>query len=257
MSAPADWTPIALPAPVDRRVRLGPFPNPHAALRFVVFAAAGAVVAAAAGPVAWLPFLGGGFVLTAGRTDGKTLDERVGDYVRWRWRRHGDPPRRPRPPLPAADGSVARLLGGRLVAVVEAGGVPVQFLPPAEARALFEGYRDLLGSLEDGVVERIGSEPIPSAPFDPGPGPAGLPDARARAGYAEMVRLLCRRRRRRTVDLVVWSAGTDRRPPSDLDGRVAALEARLGALGLAPRRLRGSGLVRALDRLGWTVEALA
>lgn len=248
---------IPLPAPVDRRTRMGPFPSARAALRFLGFAAVGALLATQLGPVAWLPVLGGGFLLTSASGDREPLDERLSDFVRWELRRRAGPRARRRPARVPDGARVVRVPGDRLVAVVRAGGVPVAFLPPGEARRLFDEYRDLLRSLSDGLVVRAGSVPLASAPFAlPPRRPPPQPDDAARAGYAEMVQLLCRRRRRREVDLVVWRHDT--RPARDaLDLVATRLVTQLAGLGVEARRLNGDLLAEAVLRFGWSVEAIA
>lgn len=248
---------VPLPAPVDRRLHLGPFPNARSALRFVAYAAAGAVAALVLGPVAWLPFLGGGFVLTAYRTDGRSLDEHLGSFVRWRLRstRRGTG-RRPRNPIPRT-GTVARIGPARRLAVLTTGGVPVQFLPPEVARELFDQYREWLRSLESGVVLRMSAEPLADRPFRPAStAPANGPDGAARAGYQEMVRLLCRRRRRRVVEVMLWSTDPLAGARDRLERRLSAVADGLRSMGLEPDRRAGPALAHAVDRIGWPLERL-
>lgn len=257
MTPGTDAPVVGLPARVDRRLGLGPFPSARAALKFVTIVAVGALVAAAAGPIAWAPFLGGGFLLTAYRWDGKTLDERLGDLVRWQVRRRGLGARHRLPRRSPAEAGVARLPSGFRLGVLTSGGVPVSFLPPPDARALFGAYRELLRSLESGAVLRMSSEPVGDRAFrlpptdDPSAG-----DRAARAGYDEMVRLLCRHRRRRRIDLVVWSSAAGTLGRDRLDAQLGAMADRLRALGLDPERRRGPGLVRTLAEMGWSVEAI-
>lgn len=247
---------IGLPAPVNRRTRVGPFPSPGAALKFVTIAVGGAVLALVAGPWSWLPFLGGGFLLTTGRRDGKTLEERVGDFVRWQARRRGRSRILRRPALTRSEARVARLDSGRLVTLLVSGGVPIAFLPPDDARALFEGYREFLRSIDSGLVVRVESRPLDPKPYLPTLGPEGLPaDQAARAGYIEMVRLLCRRRRVRRVQVALWAGrGEDQ---ATLLSRVGSAEERLRSLGLEVEGLAGEALARALTGFGWSVEALS
>src|ERR1700730_9474316 len=77
---------VALPAPLDRRMRLGPFPSARDALKFLGYVAVGILAATLATPAAWVPFLVVGFVLSVHKTDGKGFDDRLVDYVRWSWR---------------------------------------------------------------------------------------------------------------------------------------------------------------------------
>lgn len=250
MSAPVEPPVVTLPAPVDRTLRLGPFPDARAALRFVLYVAAGAFVAVALGPVAWLPFLGGGFALTVLRPQGRALDEQLGAFVRWRLgpRRSGS--RGPwRPIAPSA--RAARLRSGRWVAGVAAGGVPVAFLPPADARDLFDAYRRFLRANEDGLVLSVGAEPLSGRTVrlaDP-PATDGA-DGAARSGYDEMVRLLCRRRRRRRVDVLLSVPADGPGAVERLTIRVGAIERELAGLGIPSVPLRGRFLANALAHLG-------
>jgi hypothetical protein len=248
---------VPLPAPFDRRLHLGPFPNARSALRFVAYAAAGAVAALVIGPVAWLPFLGGGFVLTAYRTDGRSLDEHLGCFVRWRLRqsRRGTG-HRPRSPL-SRTATIARIGPARRVAVLATGGVPVQFLPPDVARQLFEQYREWLRSLDEAVVLRMAAEPLADRPFRPAPSTTATgADRAARAGYQEMVRLLCRRRRRRVVEVMLWSTDPLAGARDRLERRLAAVTDALRSMGLEPDRRAGPALAHAVDRIGWSLERL-
>ena len=247
---------IGLPAPVNRRTRVGPFPSAGAALKFVTIAAGGAILALFAGPWSWLPFLGGGFLLTTGRRDGKTLEEKAGDFLRWQARRRGRSRSLRRPARAPSDARVARLDSGRLVAVLLSGGVPVAFLPPDEARALFEGYREFVRSVDSGFVLRVESRALDPTPHLPTQTARSVPSERpAREGYVEMVRLLCRRRRVRRVHVVLWAArGEDRAALLD---RVGSVEERLRALGLDVEGLAGDSLTRTLTQFGWSVGALS
>lgn len=248
MADPSDDGPprIALPEPFDRHLRLGPFRSVRDALKFATYAAVGVVPAVLAGPVWWLPFLGGGFVVATYRPDGRPADERAGEFVAYHLRRRhrGGPPPRAAP----TSGGSARVRGGRLVAMLEAGGVPVAFLPPADARRLFEAFSQTLRTLEVGVYVVAGVVPVPAAPFRP-PREVAPRAPVAKAGYEEMVRLLLRRRQRRRVRLVVWAAdGPD--ALARLEQSVRALAEGLRQLGLEPERLRAGELTVALERLG-------
>ncbi|HZY93215.1 MAG TPA: hypothetical protein VFG07_10665 [Thermoplasmata archaeon] len=247
---------IGLPAPVDRPQRLGPFPSARSALKFVAIAAGGALVASAVGPLAWVPFLGGGFLLTAGRDEGRTLEQQLGDFVRFQVRQHagGSRPRR-LPRLPRGV-RVATIDAAHTVGILSTGGVPVSFLPPADARTLFESFRELLRSVEGGLFVRVATQPLSSTPFRlPFPVASAADESQARSGYAEMVRLLCRHRRRRTVHVVLWTSGTGAAERAALEGRMDALTASLRGLGLDPQPLQGEELARALAGMGWRVAA--
>lgn len=252
----ATFEAIPLPAPVGRRMRLGPFPSARDALKFAGYAAVGGVAAAALGAVAWLPILGGGFLLSIHKPEGRGLDDRLGDYLRWRFRTSAFGGRGAERPAARARGAVARLADGRFVGGLEADGIPVAFLPPEEARRLFEGYRRLLDGLDRGCLLRATLVPLSSAPFLP---PRRAPEGddevrRARDGYAEMVRLLCRRRFRRAVYLLLWSDGAGGTGSARLAEQVAHVGEELERLGIPNRRLRSRELAEALGRTGWSAR---
>jgi hypothetical protein len=223
----------------------------------VGYVSVGVLVAVWLQPLAWVPFVAGGFLLSVYQTDGRSLDEFTAGFVRFHLTRHG---RSPRPRAIARrwnSATRARLSGGPWVAAIGAGGLPVAYLPPEEARALFDGYRGFLRTLEGGLYLRIASEPMSDRPFvvsDRCP----VPDSAeaARRGYSELVRLLCRRRRRRVVDLVVWSPSADPVGRVDLERSVRSLCDLLEGLGLAPQRRIGRRLWSTLTQVGWTVEGM-
>ncbi|MCI4356278.1 MAG: hypothetical protein L3K18_03925 [Thermoplasmata archaeon] len=237
---------IPLPRPVDRRLHLGPFPSARDALKFAGYACAGLVAVPLAGPAAVVPFAGLGFLLAVYRRDGRALDDRVAGYLAWRWRRR----LRHRPSGDAGStsaGATALVGGGRVAAVVRAGGVPVAFLPPDDARSLFEGTRRWLDALDGGVYLVADATPFRAAPFRP-KAAAGPADRAARDGYDEVVRLLLRRRRARRVAVVLWEPA-DPAGVARLEGRVQATSEALRGLGLATERLRGAELRSDLARL--------
>ena len=248
--ASGPWA-IPLPAPVGRRPRFGPFPTAGAALRFAAVATAGLLAALAVGPIAWLPFLGGGFLLTTRESDGRTLDERLLDRVAYEVRR------RRRSPGPRARGParplerVVRLPDGHRLVVIAAGGIPVAYLPPPDARALFDGYVELLRSLDGPIFVRVTSEPWSDRAFRLPAGPAVSEGERtARAGYDALVRLLCQRRRRRRIEIAIWS-GPSGGPDDPLESRARGIEERLATLGVPATRLAGPVLRTAVERAGF------
>ena len=249
---------VGLPDGFDRKLRLGPFPSVRDALKFTTYASVGALAAALLGAVWWLPFLGGGFVLSVYRADGKGLDERFGDLVAWRFRRDGGArglgpiaPRRLR-----SRGNAVPAGARRLVALLSVRGLPVAFLPPAEARSLFDRYRELLSALDDGLYLSMGVQPLEERPFRPARSRSdGGPAPTARAGYEEMVRLLCRRRQRRVTLLALWVPREGAGSLARLDRRVAVVEGHLERLGLSSIRLRDRALGEAMVRIGWGGEA--
>ena len=248
---------IALPAPVTRRMRLGPFPSARDALKFLAYAAVGALLAGFLGPIAWAPFLGGGFLLSVYKEEGKGFDERFLDYLHWRWRQRPGAPRTGVEGSAVTRGGQARISNGRHVGVLAARGTPVVFLPPEEARRLFEQYAELLRGLDAGVVLRAFVEPLsPHRFLAARPVAAGDPSGAASAGYAEMVRLLCRRRSRRIVHVLLWTGTEVGSAATRLEERLGTVERALGSMGIEVRRLRGRELVGALRDLGWdAVEA--
>ena len=244
----ASFGTIPLPPRLSRRMRLGPFPSARDALKFLVFAAVGAILAARIGPIAWIPFLGGGFLLSVYKDDDRGLDDRLWAYLAWRCsQRRGSGPG---PPGLRVRGSVAHLPGGPDVGVLAASGVPVAFLPPSEARRLFDQYRELLRSLDGGGVVHISHEPLDPRPFLPPNRPSTDPaELAAREGYREMVQLLCRRRNRRRSLMLLWSDA--RRGARTLEQRLADAEARIAAVGVPVRRLSGPELLSTLHRAGY------
>jgi hypothetical protein len=248
---------VGLPESLDRRMRLGPFPSARHALKFAAYAAVGGSVAAVLGFVWTVPFLGVGFLLSVYQNDGRALDEQLGEYVQFRWRT------RPGSETPGAltrgrrpDGPYVTSVPGHLVAVVSVPGLPIAFLPPADARALFETYRDLLRGLDRGLVVHMGVEPLGERPFLPARSrpETGRPEEAARRGYSEMVRLLCRRRYRRRVLVALWEPKGGE-AALRLDRAVERLEEALGRLGLSSLRVRGEALRSAAFQIGWREAA--
>jgi len=244
---------VGLPESLGRRMRLGPFPSARHALKFAAYAAVGGTVAAYAGAVWTVPFLGVGFLLSVYRAEGRGIDEHLGDRVAFHWRARsaGGASARRRSPS-GRPGPYLHDVPGHLVAVVAAPGLPIAFLPPTEARDLFERYRDLLRSLDRGLLVQMGVEPISDRPLLPRPGSAGPagPVEAARRGYAELVGLLCRQRYRRRVLLAMWEpAGPD--APVRLDRTAERLVEELQRMGIAAERLRDAPLRAAAGRLGW------
>lgn len=239
---------VPLPQPTGRRLRLGPFPSTREALKFVTYAAVGGVVAGLVNPLAWLPFVGAGFVLATYQPEGRSLDGRAADYVRWRWRCHGGGSSDYRATV---RGPFARTSDGRMLAVLSAGGAPVAFLPAENARRRFDRYRQLLRSLSDRVYLRVGVEPLLEGPFRGRGGASGDPDAGARAGYAELVRAVCRRRFVRRVDVILFAPSGGLSDRSRLESEVVAVRQSLEEMGVTSRRLRGGELARAVHRAGY------
>ncbi len=246
--APAPTVP--LPRRLDRRLRLGPFPSAGAAMRFAAYAAAGAIVLPVGGALAWLPLLGLGFLVTVVRPDGHALDERCAEYVRYRRRRRSGPDG----PSGRAAERFLKLPGPFAATIVEAGGIPTRFLPPDDARQLFEGYRALLRSLESGVLLEVDAAPGPGMGRLEDPArPPGAAEAAARSGYAEMVGLLLKRRRVRRVRAVLFAPLEGPAALARLEERTRALEGGLAGLGVPCERVTGRSLAGAAASFGWAV----
>ena len=243
---------VRLPERMDRRLRLGPFPSARDAVKFLTYAAAGAVVAPFVSPFFWLPLVGVGFGLAAWHPEGQAIDARALTYVLWkarslsrgvavtpRWSavtRHG----------------VVRLSPSRHAAVVRTGGCPIAYLPPADLVRRFEMYRDLLRSTQGRLTVLATTAPIRVAPLLPVPvGSTGRDDA-ARKGYDELVRLLCRRRALRRIYLALPMESTNPDALAELEGQVASVIERLTGFGLRPVRLTDRGLQQAAFRFGWS-----
>ncbi|HEV2519765.1 MAG TPA: hypothetical protein VGX00_03980 [Thermoplasmata archaeon] len=245
--------PIPIPRRLDRRMRLGPFPSAREAMRFAAYAAAGALVVPVGGAVAWLPILGAGFLLCVVRPDWKGFDDQVGDYLRYRWRRHRAASRGPAPAPSRRLGTGSLEIPGPFVAsMLVAEGVPIRFLPPSDARALFERYRELLRSLDLGFHLDVGSRALRSvAAFVPGSTPLGAPEESARAGYREMTKLLLARRRMRRVGVLLFEPGADAGAVDRLESRTRAFAQSLASMGVRADRLGGRALERAAEEMGW------
>jgi hypothetical protein len=252
MGEETTFPPIGLARRLDRSLRLGPFPSARDAMKFAAYAAAGTVALPFGGALAWLPVVGAGFLLAVVRPEGRGLDDRAGDYLRYQWRRrHRRRSTGKASGCPSA-GRILTLPGPLLVAILETGGIPIRFLPPADARRLYDAFRELLRSLDAGVFLSVGSAPVPPLPrLPPPPGPSRALERGARAGYVEMLGLLMRRRARRQVRVVLFAPGVGAAAGPQLEARTRALAGRLAALGLDPVRLEGAALGRAAAAIGW------
>jgi hypothetical protein len=252
MEAPDTGPPVvALPEPVDRRVRLGPFPSARDALKFVCYAAVGAVLAPFATPYAWLPVLGIGFAVSVGRVDGEAVDERLARRLVWRLQRWGGGTVTPPPSSPPLRGSVARLAGGSLVTVVRTGGTPLAYRPPEELGGLFDRFRELLRASEGPLIIRSSTVPLREGSVLPAvTGDSGA-DHAARTGYRELVSVLCRRRRARRVEIFLGASTPGRDGKARLEDRTRSLVAQLAGLGLRPTSLRDRALADSVRQFGW------
>ncbi|MGA8663867.1 MAG: hypothetical protein WB809_02195 [Thermoplasmata archaeon] len=243
---------VPLPGPVERRLRLGPFASTRDALKFVTYAAVGALLAPFVSPYAWLPVLGLGFGVSVWRPDGEAVDERIGRWIGWSWRHLGGTPMTRATARSVSTGNFARLGPGRYATVLRLGGTPVAYRPPADLERMFREYGDVLRASDGVLVLHVGTVPLTAGPLLPHDAPAQATERSAHAGYRELVLVLCHRRQVRTVDLALFGSGKGREVPGQLEARTQALAGRLTALGLRSSRLRGRGLADAAHRMGWS-----
>ena len=239
---------ISLPERIDRKGKLGPFPSGGAALKFLLVSAEGALIALRFGPLLWPPFLVVGLLFSVHRPEHPSLDEQMLGYARFRWRTMAGAPRPASPLPPPRDG---RPPGAPCAAGLEAGGVPIAFLPPEDARRLFDLYRQLLRNLSGPVIVQLQRVPWRVEQFAPGRFTGGEEEGRARSGYAELVRLLARRRFHRRVQLLLLDPGRGRSSArAELDEQLALAASALDVMDVPHRVIRGRELARALDRSG-------
>ena len=249
--APDDPPVAAIPERLDRRLRLGPFASARDALRFVTYAAVGAVVAPVTGAGVWLAVLVAGFAVVVVRADGLAVDERAAAFLAWRWRALSGGRTRMTPGAFHALRQGYLTVAGRPVAIVRADGSPVAYLPPAELGRRVARFRELLRSLEGPLLFLVSAAPMSAARVRPVPCDPARRDGRARHGYAELVETLCRRRHVRRVFLALGAERPGAAGLSELELRVVALTDRLAGLGLSAVRLRGGPLLEAGRRWGW------
>lgn len=239
----APW--VALPERMEPRRRFGPFPSAPDGLKFVLLAAMGALVALRFGLLWWTPFLGGGTLLGLYRPDGRALDERLGGFARWRLRSTRRS-RRPGVRDPSSgDDPVARVGADGFAAALEAGGIPLAYLPAEDARRLFAAYRDLLREVGPSFALNVGRVPVRThALLPPASVPEGRADRPASEGYRALLRLVTATRSVRRVTVVQFAPpGPDRREA--LERSVARWTAGLAGMGIPTRRLVGRAVERA------------
>lgn len=254
MGEAADGPPVVpLPERFDRRLRLGPFASARDALKFVTYAAVGAVLVPFTSPYLWLVVVAGGFAVAAFRPDGRGLDERAVSFVLWKFRVwSGNRMMKSAAANPVSRRGLLAIGPGLYVAIIRTGGSPLAYLPPIDLARRFELFRDLLRSVRGGIAFSIASVPMRAGPVVPPPLRALRQDRPASAGYSELVELLCRRRSVRTVYLALATESPGPDGVSDLEVRVSTLTERLGGLGLRPVRLRDRRLDDAARRWGWS-----
>ncbi len=243
---------IPLPERVDRRLRLGPFPSARDALKFLCYATTGALLAPLVSVPLGVAVGAAGFAAAVWRPDGQAWDERVFVALRWKWRSG----RRAvsvtaRPGRPLLRQGLLELDAGHYVAVVRSAGSPIAYLPPAELSRRFAQFQDLLRAIDEHFVFLSTGVAIHAAPLVPGQAPTAGPESAARAGYAELVRLLLKRRLGRRVYVALGTVEAKPEAIARLEGRVASLLERLSDLGLKPVRLRDRALHEAARRFGW------
>jgi hypothetical protein len=234
--SPADLSAIPVQQLALRRLRLGPFGSGRDLVRFLGIATIGAIVAAVSFAVVWLPFLAIGATVAFVRVEGQTLDEFAIGYCRFRWRSAvgtrqaaGASPLTPRPPRTSSEGPPRS---------IQAGGIPIAYLPPSELQRLFEEWRTTLATFDRPIGCRMRGERFSPLPFLPRSSPRGGAEAAVLESYREMVRLLLRHRHRRVVDLTVWESPSERRESSTVrERRLDALVAALLRLGIPAGRV--------------------
>ncbi len=253
MAEPEPGPPVvALPQPVDRRLRLGPFASARDAVKFACYAAAGALLAPFVTPYAWLPVVAVGFLVSAWRPEGEALDERVAHWATWRVRRFTGGGPVSLPSSPPARGGYLRLGPGRYVTVLRTGGTPLAYRPPAELERLFRAYGELLRASDGVLLLHAGTVPLSADPLVPGRSSSTGPELPAREGYQELVSVLCRRRLVRRVHLALSTPDVGPDALARLDQGTRALASRLAAVGLRPTRLETRALSEAGHRFGWS-----
>jgi hypothetical protein len=252
MVDPAGNGPIVrIPQRIDRRARLGPFPSARDALRFLCYAAAGAVVSSFASPYLWLPVVAGGFAVSIWQPDGRPADERALHYLLWRFRSVV-----PRRSVTGTDAAEPRhgfypVAPGAYIAVVRSSGTPIAYLPPRDLELKFDQYREVLRGLSGAIAILSTTVPIRGTEVRPTDGTGSKRERDARDGYAELVDRLCRRRRVRRVYLALRNAETGTDSLARLEGEVRTLTELLTGLGVRSTRLEGRELAEAACRMGW------
>lgn len=247
-----------LPERLDRPLRLGPFASGQDLVKFVVAAATGSIVGLTISPPAGVAIAGVGAIVALWRPDGEALDRRAAVVARWLVRRRhrsgamsasrGGPDRGTR---------TADVVDGRRIAVVRVGGVPLTFLPPSELEHQFDLYRSLLRAAELPLMFHVTRVPIFPGVVTPAAPAATEVERGPRAGYAELVGLIARRRAVRRVHVVVSAVDRSAAGDARLETATAGLLERLRELGAPAERLRGRALREAAARAGWRLQEVA
>jgi hypothetical protein len=242
---------VRFPERVDRRARLGPFPSPRDALRFLCYAAVGALLSPWLSPFLWLPLLAAGFTISVWQPDGQAFDDRAVAVLRWKWRtwRPGRDVNRVRRSPEGRD--LVVLPEGVYATIIECSGVPVAYLPPVELERSFGRFRNLLREMNASFACLCTASPIRTAPLVPGIRPQDPEEREAADAYSELVGLLCRRRRVRRILIALRSSGAGGEVCDRLRADGERLAERLRELGVSARRLAGASLLAATYRLDW------
>jgi hypothetical protein len=245
-----------LPERLDRRLRLGPFPSARDALKFVLYAAAGALLVPFTGPFVWVAIAGLGFAIAVWRPDGGPWDERAAAFVLWRVRRRaGSGTVTRRATGPAVERGLLGIEGGPHCAILRAGGIPIDYLPPTELHRRFAEYRELLLALDGSFGWTATIDPIRSSLVLPEARPTSEPEAWGRDGYRGLVEAICRRRGRRRIDWVLSADVPGTEGVAALERRIELVVQRLSACGVPIARLTGRRGSDAARRLGWPARS--
>jgi hypothetical protein len=242
------WPTVVMPERLDRRARLGPFPSARDAVKFIAYAAAGALLSPVTAPLLWLPVVFAGFLVSVWRPEAHALDERAAAALLWALRSRGG--RRAMSSTPNELVPRHRLVrwNGRYVAVVRAGGTPLAYLPPAELARRFEAFRSLLRTIGDSWATIVFGVSIHIGSIRPGATSGHEPERAARDGYSELIGQIGARRQLRRVLLVL----SDPDPGLEGIGRTEAAATRaaeqLAGLGIDSTRLTGRPLIEAVRR---------
>ncbi|MCI4352151.1 MAG: hypothetical protein L3K14_02015 [Thermoplasmata archaeon] len=233
--AGADLSAIPVQELASRRLHLGPFGSGRELAKFLMVATVGAAVAAVSSAVLWLPFLGLGVLVSFVRVEGRTLDDYALGYLRFRWRSsptRGSPLSGVPPSLPPSARPRERTPS------LQAGGIPIAYLPPEDLQRLFEEWRTTLTAVARPLSFRMRGEAFSPLPFLP-PSTSSRPGERqALEAYRQLVHLLLRHRYRRVVELTVGGEPTDLAPrTAGLHSQVDALLAALRRMGIAAETL--------------------
>lgn len=243
---------VTVPGRLDRRLRLGPFPTGRDALKFLAYTALGVSLAPSSVPLLGAPLILVGFVVAVYKPDGQAIDERLVVFLRYalRRRRSGASPVSRRARARIGEGSLLTLDDGRSASVVRTAGTPLAYLPSEELARRFDLFRGLLRSVEGELWLRADSVPIFREAVTPAGPSLTTAEEPARAGYSELVALLCRRRAVRRVHVVLLAGAASLDAVPRLEAVTHAVLTHLAALGLRAERLHGRDLRDAASRLG-------